>query len=335
MAVYKVAQDVEAEDKLIGPFSFRQFVYVIIAVMGIGLAWALWQLFPLLVVVPLPIIVFFGALALPLRKDQPMETYLAALISFYLKPRRRLWQPDGVIQTIEVTAPKTEDIQRTKNLSHGEAERRLSYLAALADSRGWSIRNTTLPDEGNASMVSDVYNEAQQTQDMLDDSGDVAQLFESMIDKADTKRREEAVVRMQQPTPAKSSSQAAPPAPMPDAAAPPAAQTAAAAPPTTAPADDPAVPIQFNPYPSMRQSVIQPVAPQGAAQQTPATATQPQPAPEPTAQDESSSTSVIQPSPDIINLANNADLSIETIAHEANRLTKKAQKDDEVFISLR
>ena len=31
MAQYKVPQDVEADDKLIGPFSFRQFVYLLIA----------------------------------------------------------------------------------------------------------------------------------------------------------------------------------------------------------------------------------------------------------------------------------------------------------------
>ena len=39
MAVYKVAQDVEAEDKLLGPFSFRQFIYLIIVVIAIALAW--------------------------------------------------------------------------------------------------------------------------------------------------------------------------------------------------------------------------------------------------------------------------------------------------------
>ena len=31
MAQYKVPQDVEADDKLLGPFSFRQFVYLLIA----------------------------------------------------------------------------------------------------------------------------------------------------------------------------------------------------------------------------------------------------------------------------------------------------------------
>ena len=72
MAVYKVPQDVEAEDKLIGPFSFRQFIYLIIALIAIALGWGLSQLFIPLAIIPLPIVVFFGALALPLRKDQPM-----------------------------------------------------------------------------------------------------------------------------------------------------------------------------------------------------------------------------------------------------------------------
>ncbi|QQR50992.1 PrgI family protein [Candidatus Saccharibacteria bacterium] len=58
MAVYKVAQDVEADDKLIGPFSFRQFIYLIIVAISITLAWGLAQLFVPLAIIPLPIIVF-------------------------------------------------------------------------------------------------------------------------------------------------------------------------------------------------------------------------------------------------------------------------------------
>ena len=45
MAVYKVAQDVEADDKLLGPFTFRQFIYLIIVALAIALAWGLAQLF--------------------------------------------------------------------------------------------------------------------------------------------------------------------------------------------------------------------------------------------------------------------------------------------------
>ena len=68
MARYTVPQDVEAEDKLIGPFSFRQFVYLIIAAIGIGGCWALFSVFPPLAIIPLPIVILFGILALPLKK---------------------------------------------------------------------------------------------------------------------------------------------------------------------------------------------------------------------------------------------------------------------------
>src|SRR6478735_1446223 len=129
MATYKVPQDVEADDKLIGPFSFRQFIYlIIVALLGVA-AWGLSQLFIGLVVVPLPAIILFGALALPLRKDQPMEIYMAAMVSFYLKPHRRLWDPEGIESVIEISAPKVVEVQRTKDLSQTEAAQRLSYLA--------------------------------------------------------------------------------------------------------------------------------------------------------------------------------------------------------------
>ena len=75
MAEYKVAQDVEADDKLIEPFSFRQFIYLIVVAGASAIAWGLAQVFVPLAILPLPVILLFGALALPLRKDQPMEIY--------------------------------------------------------------------------------------------------------------------------------------------------------------------------------------------------------------------------------------------------------------------
>ena len=72
MATYKVPQDVEADDKLLGPFTFRQFVYLMIVLGMVMVAWALFQIFPLLAILPVPFMIFFGALALPLKKDQPM-----------------------------------------------------------------------------------------------------------------------------------------------------------------------------------------------------------------------------------------------------------------------
>lgn len=198
MSRYKVAQDVEAEDKILGPFSFRQFIYLLVAAAGIALAWGLSQVFLPLAVIPVPIILLFGALALPLRKDQPMEVYLAAVISFYTKPRRRMWQPDGINSLIEITVPEKVEIERTKNLSQDEAERRLAYLSQLADTHGWSIRHTRVPD-AQGSMISDVYFEAQQTSDMFDDNSSEARAMTRRIEQSNQARRRAAIERMQAP----------------------------------------------------------------------------------------------------------------------------------------
>ncbi len=351
MAVYKVAQDVEADDKLIGPFSFRQFIYLIIVAFAGALAWGLSQLFAPLAVIPLPVILFFGALALPLRKDQPMEIYMAAIVSFYIKPRKRLWVPDGIESLVEITAPKVVEIHRTKDLSQTEAERRLSYLADIADTGGWAIRHAATPmnmaPDGGA-MVSDVFFEAQQTVDVLDDGGGVSQNIDSMINQADVRRRQEMIERIH-------TGAAAPQTPAVTAQA---VNDAFANPQITAPTlmSDPyatqyasqfsspaaqevseadRAALAFNPYPTnIHQRVIQPMSAQYRTAEPP----KPQPAPSivPNTDNTPQSTSETTILPDIINLANNPDLSIETIQREANRIQKKSMDDgEEVVISLR
>lgn len=316
MATYKVPQDVEADDKLIGPFSFRQFVYLIIVAMAIAAAWGLSRVFIGLAIIPLPIVIFFGALALPLRKDQPMEIYLAAIVSFYLKPRQRLWDPEGVETLIEIAAPKTVEAQRTKDLSQTEAEQRLSYLANIVDSQGWAIRGVA--GANGTAMNNDILLEAQGAEDVLDTNTSIAHTFDQMMLQSTEKMREEARQRMMQAT-------------MPQAPAP----TAAPATPPPVPVPEaPVVAPHYDPYPSIHQAVIQPL--DDVAHQTIEAQPVTQPAAPQPVQENKPSTSDSVPTADIINLANNPDLSIETIAHEANRLKKKAaEESEEVVISLR
>lgn len=330
MAVYKVPQDVEAEDKLLGPFSFRQFVYLIIAGGAGFIAWLFWSISPFLVILPVPVIVFFVVLALPLRKDQPMEIYLLAVVQFLLKPKKRLWSPDGIISLVQITLPQAMHAQLTKNITESEASDRLAYLAQVMDTRGWASRGVDQPVV-NQSLTTDAAYEAQSAKDILDNKADVSQSFDSLIEKQATKRREEVMNRMQSP---QNSNQTT-------------AQVQATRNPydqflqqpeqekirsqasntsdntiftpqssNVSTSENP----RFNPYPtSIRQQVIQPLG-----------NNPPQQAPETT-----QSASTLEVSPDIINLANNSDLSISTIANEARRIQEKKLEDGEVEISLR
>ena len=182
MSAYKVPQDVEAEDKLLGPFSFRQFIYLMIAAGLIGLGYALSIILLPLALIPTPFVIILLALALPLKKDQPMETYLLALVSFYfLKPRKRLWQPDGITSLVEITAPKEIEPERAKSISAEEARDKLGFLTDIIDSRGWAVRGTGVPSEGVTSMHQSSYQEAQQANDMLDSDNAAAQKFDKLI----------------------------------------------------------------------------------------------------------------------------------------------------------
>ena len=187
MAQYKVPQDVEAEDKLLGPFTFRQFIYLMIAAGAIAMAWALFQVFPLLALLPVPVIIFFAVLALPLKKDQPMETYLAAVVSFYLKPRNHFWIPGQKESTIKITAPKKAEKPRARNITEEEAGHRLSFLADLIDTEGYSIKNVD-------SAVRDEYiAEANSITDVMDAPNNI---MNQMIAQDSAERRQEVINQM-------------------------------------------------------------------------------------------------------------------------------------------
>ena len=340
--MYKVPQDVEAEDKLLGPFSFRQFIFLIIAVVSLGAAYILARILLPLGLIPVPIALFFGALALPLRKDQPMEVYLAAVISFMLKPKKRLWQPDGIEYLVEVTAPKTEETTRRNSYDQEEVQRRLSYLANLVDSRGWSIRGVNDPD---SSMQADLYNEAQTAFDPLDETGATAQNITNLINQSDARRRQAMIQTMsaaQQIAPDDPQSASFTDSSQSNQSSGSNSSASNTQSDQTSVLDDSASvdqqsdieqaiasSMKAGPYPTMRQSTLIPldeIPTQPVTEAPPVPDTTPQ-------------TSLDSVSPAIIDLAkNHRDFSIQTIQRVANEIEqreKKAKKmEDEVVISL-
>ena len=371
MGSYKVPQDVEADDKLLGPFGFRQLIYLgIVALAGAG-AFGLYQLFPLLVIIPLPIIVFFGALALPLRKEQPMEVYLAAVLSFYTKPRKRVWQTDGVEHLIVIIAPRVAEPIRTKNLSTDEAVRRHSYLSDVVDTGGWVIKNSI---SQNYSIHDDFMNEASSTEDMFEDNR-VSNNINSMIALNDKRRKQQIITNMNTArdhteftnktaeeiqTVAYSAQDYYDQAMRAAATFNPRSTDNSqfqTVPSTSQPEstddqmlDDLAQAIKFNPYPdSIRQSVPRPLTeqiinqpPQPGQTVQPTILETPLPPPVQTPPPKPIEDT---PNNDIIRLVSEGkDLSVETLARQANKIHKKKEAknkaregelDDGVFIPLR
>lgn len=161
MAEYKVLQDIEAEDKLVGPLTLKQFIFAIITMVLIAIAVFFGRVNVFLAIPWLIPICFFGFMASPIGRDQPNDVWLAARIRFMIKPRKRRWDQSGMQELVTITAPKKEEFSRTDNLSQTQVKSRLKALASTLDSHGWAVKNV------NVSMGEQAYALADNSSDRL------------------------------------------------------------------------------------------------------------------------------------------------------------------------
>jgi hypothetical protein len=216
MGTYKVIQDIEAEDTIIGWMTPRQAVYAAIVFVS-GFIWFLllsngaWWLGLIFI----PHMVLFGVLAGPFVHDQPSEIWLLAKIKFFLKPRRRIWDQTGIKDLVTITVPKRIEKNLTDGLSQTEIKSRLQALANTIDSRGWAVKNVNMnlyaqPAYATAASdrLIDHTSMPQQvpdydiyaTDDILDEQHNpVAQQVHQMVTQSAQAHRQQLIAQMQQP----------------------------------------------------------------------------------------------------------------------------------------
>ena len=159
MGQYKVPQDVEAEDKLIGPLSLRQFIYVVVGLVWAGLMFLILRPnnspspavnYTIMAILILPVTGFFLLLGFGRRKEQSFERYFAAVIRFWFVPRVRVWDKD--LSTVELVKEevKPPEVITEKNVPKSSLEQ----LALVMDTHG-TMKDPTiqLQDEANQAAV--------------------------------------------------------------------------------------------------------------------------------------------------------------------------------------
>lgn len=218
MAVYKVIQDIEADDKLLGPLTLRQFVYAGVTVFCLYLSYfAISKGAAFLLVVFLPPAFIAGFFAFPWGKEQPTELWALARIRFLFKPRKRIWDQTGVKELVTVTAPKRIEKAYTDGLSQTEVRSRLQALATTIDSRGWAIKSAAMSPYMTTPVLAGAGNDGQRlidpgtiAQDVPTDNTTIyddvldpmnnpkAQQFDSMLEHNAQAQRERLMMQMQQ-----------------------------------------------------------------------------------------------------------------------------------------
>jgi hypothetical protein len=145
MGQYKVPQNVESEDKIIGALTLKQFIYTVIGVLIGVVSFLTMRKTPVvMLIVGLPPTALFMLLGLYQRQDQPFEALFLSLVSFMTKPRKRLWIKEPIEEVFKIEPPKIvkEVTQRDPEEVRGQLDR----LSQIVDTRGWSSKKAELQE---------------------------------------------------------------------------------------------------------------------------------------------------------------------------------------------
>lgn len=153
---FQVPQFIDVEDKIFGPLTFRQFVYV---AGGAGMSYMLWRTLPSLVAIPLIALVggFAAAMAFLQWNGQPFIVAVENGFFFVVHKKLYLWN--------NTRSQAAKAIRATVKEAAAGASRE-TYVPKLSDSRlhelAWSldinerIANGTLTPEERSAQRGDI-----------------------------------------------------------------------------------------------------------------------------------------------------------------------------------
>ena len=108
---YQVPQFIEVEDKIFGPFTLKQFIYV---AGGVGLCAILILYFPLIVgiILAIPVAALTLALAFYKINNKPFVEIMEAAFNYYIGDRLYLWKKEKNRVETQVPTAKPADPQK-------------------------------------------------------------------------------------------------------------------------------------------------------------------------------------------------------------------------------
>ncbi|MCE9643813.1 PrgI family protein [Candidatus Parcubacteria bacterium] len=138
---FQVPQFIEVEDKIIGPFTFRQFLYL---AGGIGLSVVAYRLLPVYIaaLIILPIVALALALAFYKVNEKPFIEIMEAAFGYATKGKLYLWKKQ-LPKPAEVAAKITSEPVMGPKLS----ESKLKELAWSLDVNEKLSRQSNTPQE--------------------------------------------------------------------------------------------------------------------------------------------------------------------------------------------
>lgn len=142
---YKIPQNVDLEDKIFGPFTLKQFLYL----LGAGIVTFISFSTFFAVAPPVFYVITFAtwvaaiAFVFVRPNEQPFAKFIASFVTFATKPQRRTWRRIPTLNEIKLVDDEPKAPAAPVEPDMDEVRSRLSRLAHVVDTRGWSDLDET------------------------------------------------------------------------------------------------------------------------------------------------------------------------------------------------
>jgi PrgI family protein len=137
---YKIPQNVELEDKILGPFTLKQFLYLLagglVTFVNFSTVYTVSQ--GAFFATTFFTWVIVAAFVFIKPYDQPFAKFITSFISFSTRPSRRAWKRLPTLAEIKLEDHQAPPKVVKQEPSEEEVRSKLSRLAHVIDSRGWT-----------------------------------------------------------------------------------------------------------------------------------------------------------------------------------------------------
>ncbi len=125
---FEVPQFIEIEDKIFGPLTWRQFLYIGGGV-GMGVVLFFTTNFIIFLIIGLPLALLAGALAFYPVNNRPFSYFLESLIGYFRRKKLYLWrQKKAEVHKYNFT-PSQIPHQNPLNVSHQASQKNVASMA--------------------------------------------------------------------------------------------------------------------------------------------------------------------------------------------------------------
>lgn len=134
----KIPQNIDKEDRVVGPLTLKQFLYLLGGAATTFLAYQYYAIgylfFTEFVLIGLVLMTFAVMLAFAKINGRPFITFLAAIGSFIVTPKRRLWNKDNPAEKLIVDLPPIAKTSQPTAKTINKSQ--LEQLANILDTGG-------------------------------------------------------------------------------------------------------------------------------------------------------------------------------------------------------